>query len=159
MDCQKQKWIVDMKKLGIYPGSFDPFHTGHLDIVKQAQQVFDEIVVVRAINPDKELPMSKLPESFLNQMGISVSTHKGLVTDLVKSYENREYSVTLIRGLRSGNDLAYEQNLIAFMRQMHPYLKVVFFLCDPKHQHISSSALRGIRQFSEAEYRKYALEG
>ena len=145
------------KKIGLYPGSFDPFHIGHLDIVRQSQKVFDEIVVVRAVNPDKKFPQEKLPEDFLNQMGVSVTSYDGLVTDLVKSYENREHSVTLIRGLRNGDDLGYEQNLTAFMRNMHPQIKVVFFLCDPKYQHVSSSALRGIRQFSEEEYKKYAV--
>lgn len=146
-------------KIGIYPGSFNPFHIGHLDICRQAMNVFDKIVVVRAINPDKKQPQSKLPTMFLNDMGLSVSTHEGLVTDLIKSYEAHDNHVTLVRGLRSGNDLAYEQNLVAFMRQMHPFLKVVFFLCDPKYQHISSSALRGIRQFSEEDYKRYAIEG
>ena len=146
-----------MKRIGLYPGSFDPFHIGHLDIVRQAQKVFDEIIVIRAVNPDKKAPESKLPEDFLRDMKVKVTVQSGLVTDYVKTWENQGHDVTLIRGLRSGADLAYEQNLVAFMRSMHPEIKVVFFLCDPKYQHISSSALRGIRQFSEDEYRKYAL--
>lgn len=146
-----------MKKIGLYPGSFDPFHIGHLDIVRQAQKVFDEIIVIRAVNPEKKAPQTPLPEDFLRDMGVKVSTQSGLVTDYVKQWERQGHDVTLIRGLRSGADLAYEQNLVAFMRSMHPEIKVVFFLCDPKYQHISSSALRGIQQFSEEEYRKYAL--
>lgn len=148
-----------MKRIGLYPGSFDPFHIGHLDICRQATNIFDEVVVVRAINPDKKPPQSKLPENFLNDMKLKVSNQEGLVTDYVKSWEKHGHDVTVIRGLRSGNDLAYEQNLVAFMRQMHPFVKVVFFLCDPKYQHISSSALRGIRQFSEEDYKRYAIEG
>ena len=151
---------MDMKtRLGLYPGSFDPFHIGHLDIVRQAQQVFDVIHVIRAVNPDKKYPQAKLPEDFLREMKVSVGTCEGLVTDVVKSYERGGHDITLIRGLRSGADLAYEQNLVAFMRNMHPQIKVVFFLCDPKYQHVSSSALRGIRQFSEEEYKKYAVGG
>jgi pantetheine-phosphate adenylyltransferase len=146
-------------KIGLYPGSFDPFHVGHLDIVRQAQKVFDEIMVVRAINPDKKAPQSKLPENFFVDINVKWTYQDGLVTDQIKRMEEKGHDVTLIRGLRSGADLAYEQNLVAFMRQMHPQLKVVFFLCDPKFQHISSSALRGIRQFSEEEYRHYSIEG
>ena len=148
-----------MNKIGMYPGTFDPFHVGHLDICRQAQKVFDKIIVVRAVNPDKKESKSKLPYMFLNESGISVTTHEGLITDFIKLHEAHGNHVTLIRGLRSGADLAYEQNLVAFMRNMHPYIKVVFFLCDPKYQHISSSALRGIQHFSEEEYKKYALEG
>jgi pantetheine-phosphate adenylyltransferase len=146
-----------MKRIGLYPGSFNPFHIGHLDIVRQAQKVFDEVVVVRANNPEKSACTTELPEKFFLEMNVGVSYQDGLVTDCVKSWEKHGADVTLIRGLRSGADLAYEQNLVAFMRNMHPEIKVVFFLCDPKYQHVSSSALRGIRQFSEAEYRKYAL--
>lgn len=146
-------------RIGLYPGSFDPFHIGHLDIVRQAKAVFDAVFVVRAVNPDKKAASSDLPSQFLQDMGASVLTHSGLVSDLVKQWEEKGYDVTLIRGLRGGADLGYEQNLIAFLRNMHPQIKVVFFLCDPKYQHISSSALRGIRQFSEEEYKKYAVGG
>ena len=146
------------KKIGLYSGSFSPFHIGHLDIVRQAQMVFDDVEVIRAVNPDKKAAQSTLPEKFLRSMNVACSSFSGLVTDLVKEYEVGDTDVTLIRGLRSGADLGYEQNLVAFMRNMHPQINVVFFLCGPKFQHISSSALRGIRQFSETEYKKYAVE-
>jgi pantetheine-phosphate adenylyltransferase len=144
-------------RVGIYVGSFSPFHIGHLDIVRQSQKVFDDVYVVQAINPDKAMPAIPLPVTFLLEMNVISATHSGLVTDYIKKWEGDGYNVTLIRGLRSGADLGYEQNLVAFLRNMHPEIKVVFFLCDPKFQHVSSSALRGIRQFSEAEYRKYAV--
>ncbi len=150
---------MSIKRIGIYPGSFNPFHVGHLDIVRQAQRVFEDIYVVRAINPDKAPPTTQLPESFLNEMKVLCTTQSGLVPDYVKSFECSGHDVTLIRGLRSGADLAHEQNLVAFLRNMHPQIKVVFFLCDSKFQHISSSALRGIRQVSEEEYKRYAIEG
>ena len=92
-------------------------------------------------------------------MKVLCTTQSGLVPDYVKSFECSGHDVTLIRGLRSGADLAHEQNLVAFLRNMHPQIKVVFFLCDSKFQHISSSALRGIRQVSEEEYKRYAIEG
>jgi len=91
-------------------------------------------------------------------MNASVMTYDGLITDHIKTLEKNGHNVTLIRGLRSGADLGYEQNLVAFMRNMHPEIKVEFFVCDPRFQHISSSALRGIHQFSEAEYRKYVVQ-
>ena len=148
-----------MKRIGLYPGSFSPLHVGHLDVIRQAQKIFDDVVVLKAINLDKPPSLFPLPENFLRDMGVKTEEYNGLVTDYIKNLEAQGCHVTLIRGLRSGADLAYEQNLVAFMRNMHPYLKVVFFLCDPKFQHVSSSALRGIRQFSEEEYRKYAIEG
>lgn len=146
-------------RIGIYPGSFDPFHIGHLDIVYQAQKVFDRVFAVRAINPEKAKAATKMPEDFLTQMNVGVMTHDGLISDYIKKWEDIGYNTTLIRGFRSGADLGYEQNLVAFLRNMHPQIKVVFFLCDPKYQHVSSSALRAMRQFSEEEYKKYAVGG
>ena len=157
MDLKNNKRTA---RVGLYAGSFDPFHIGHLDIVRQAQQVFDNVFVVRAINPDKSKASSPLPEKFLTEMNcVGVVTQEGLISDYIKGWEVQGYDVTLIRGLRSGADLGYEQNLVAFLRNMHPQIKVVFFLCDPKYQNVSSSALRGIRQFSEEEYKKYAIGG
>ena len=144
-------------KIGIYAGSFSPLHIGHLDVIRQAQKIFETVVVLRAINPDKSTPPFPLPKSFLRDMKIDTEEYDGLISDYIKNLESHGPDVTLIRGLRSGADLGYEQNLVAFLRNMHPEIKVVFFLCDPKYQHVSSSALRGIRQFSETEYRKYAL--
>lgn len=146
------------ERIALYPGSFDPFHVGHLDVLKQAMQLFDKVVVIRAINPDKKPPTSKLPENFLASMNVGVSHQTGLIADYVKSWEKDGHDVTLIRGLRSGLDLSYEQNLLAFLKGMHPTIKVVFFPCDPRYQHISSSALRGIERFSQEEYRKYVIE-
>lgn len=143
--------------LGMYPGSFDPFHVGHLDIVNQARQIFDTMIVARGINSEKsQVDKLDIPEKFLNNLGIGVTNYNGLLTDLVKQFEGT-YNVVVIRGLRNGADLEYEQNLVAFFKDMHPKIKVVAFYCDPKFRHVSSSALRGIKKFSEEEYKKYVI--
>ena len=59
-------------RYGIYPGAFDPFHIGHLDIVRQAQKVFDRVFAIRAVNPEKAKASSKLPEDFLSQMNVGI---------------------------------------------------------------------------------------
>ncbi len=146
--------------LGLYAGSFNPFTVGHLDIVKQAINVFDEIVVAQGINPSKpQAEKFPLPAEFLHLLNSHISTrvYKGLLTDLVKELENEYFDVVLVRGLRNGADLEYEQNLIAFLKDMHPTLRSVAFYCDPKYRHISSSALRDIRHFSPDEYKKYVV--
>lgn len=149
-------------KIGLYPGSFNPFHVGHLDIVKQAANVFDKIIIAKGVNPAKKgiADAYQLPTTFLTQfrrdIDITVMSYDTLLVDYIRRLE-LDFDVTLVRGLRNGADLEYEQNLVAFLRGMHPQIKIVAFYCDPVFRHISSSALRDIKQFSELEYKKYVV--
>lgn len=144
-------------RLGLYAGSFQPFHIGHLDVVKQASLVFDKLLVAKCINPEKNQNTKYLlPVKFLTDMEVYTEDFDGLLIDLIKKWEV-EYDVTLVRGLRSGADLDYEQNFAAFLRGMYPQVKIVAFYCDPKLRHISSSSLRALEKISSDEYRKYVV--
>lgn len=155
----------DKPTLGLYAGSFDPFHIGHLDVVKQAADMFQVVMIAKGINSSKikatvsndryALPVQFLT-TFRHDADIRVDTYDTLLVDYIKKLEE-EYNVTLIRGLRRGSDLEYEQNLMAFLRGMHPQIKVTYSMARPELAHISSSALRDIRHFSESEYRKYVV--
>jgi pantetheine-phosphate adenylyltransferase len=154
----------DKPTLGLYAGSFDPFHVGHLDIVKQAVNIFQTVIIAKGINSSKLGPGNveryPLPTTFLTSFrhdaDIKTETYDTLLIEYIKTLE-KDYNVTLVRGLRNGADLEYEQNLVAFLRGMHPQIKIVSFYCDPAYRHISSSALRDIRHFSEVEYKKYVV--
>lgn len=145
---------------GLYAGSFCPLHVGHLDIIHQACDMFDEVIVAQGINPQKELHTKwvyPLPVKRLEALGIRCTTYETLLTDAIKKWE-QVYDVTLVRGLRNGSDLEYEQNLVAFLKGMYSDLKVAAFYCDPLNRHVSSSALRGIKKFSKEEYDKYVIK-
>jgi pantetheine-phosphate adenylyltransferase len=152
-----------MKKIGIYAGSFDPFHVGHANILHQALAVFDHVIIAVGQNPSKDNKETDFPVNnpVLGKAG--VIPFSGLLSDFLK-YAKTNYigpdggEVFLIRGLRNGEDLQYEQNQIQFIKGMYPELKVVFFICDKKHEHISSSALRALKKVSESEYKKYTFE-
>lgn len=149
-------------RIGLYPGSFNPFHVGHLDIVKQAANLFDRLVIAKGINPAKKglndtfpMPVTFLT-TFRHDVDITVDSYNTLLVDYIKQMET-DFNVTVVRGLRNGADLEYEQNIVAFLRGMHPQIKVVAFYCDPAFRHISSQALRDIAHFSKSEYDKYVV--
>jgi pantetheine-phosphate adenylyltransferase len=141
-------------KMGVYAGTFNPFHMGHLDVLQQAEKIFDNVIIAVGKNPEKDgIKREDVPH--LNKLR-HVTYYDGLLTTLLKeiSYEWIA-DVTLIRGLRNGADLSYEQNQVQFMKEMYPELQVVYFVCDKKYEHISSTMLRNLRKFSEFEYQKY----
>ena len=153
--------MSNKKRVGIYAGSFNPFHVGHADILHQALEVFDEVIVAIGHNPTKD---GNEKESFPTHNPIlgraKIAFFDGLLSDYLNhlNANNENVEVFLIRGLRNGEDLQYEQNQLQFIKEMYPALKTVFFICDKKLEHISSSALRALKKVSESEYKKYVFE-
>jgi len=140
-------------RIGIYAGSFNPFHHGHLNILEKAERIFDKIIVARGINPEKDNQLTnKRPTGVLKYRQVEGFT--GLLTDYITSKEEHA-DITLIRGLRNGDDLAYEVNQQRFMEDMKPNLKVVFIRCDMQFEHISSSAIRNLEKISKGLGDKY----
>ena len=139
--------------IGVYPGSFNPFHNGHYDILKKSERVFDKVIIARGINPEKD--------AFAEYQHISPALYyrqtenfQGLLTNYLNSKE-KDAHITLIRGLRNGDDLAYEMNQISFMKDLKSNLKVVFFHCDREFEHISSSAIRNLEKIGKGYGDKY----
>lgn len=130
-------------RIGVYAGSFNPFHRGHLNIVHKAEAMFDKVIISQGINPDKEAPQDLHSVSAIAHM--QVEHFSGLLTNYVK-LKSAHANVTLVRGLRNGDDLDYEVNQLRFMQGMMPDLKVTFIMCDNEFEHISSSALRNLEK-------------
>jgi len=148
------------KTIGIYAGTFSPFHCGHADILHQAQNVFDEVIIAIGRNPSKDgIEKDPFPVGHPVLGNAKTVEFTGLLSDYLNSVEvsNEDAKVFLIRGLRNGEDLQMEQNQLQFIKEMYNGLKTVFFICDKKYEHISSSSLRMLRKVSETEYYKYTF--
>jgi pantetheine-phosphate adenylyltransferase len=140
--------------VAIYPGSFNPFHKGHFDILQKAERMFDKVIIVKGISLEKGSNDCLLPESIQNR---EIIYWNGMTTDLIE--EILEHSeVTLIRGLRNGKDLDYEVNQYRFMKEMLTDLQVCYIPCDIRFEHISSSAIRSIETFKKGSAEKYLIK-
>ena len=129
--------------LGVYCGSFNPFHVGHLDIANKAKKIFNVVTIVQAINP-KKISIYKLPDSLQDRFNIGSLDNGKMLTDYINNLELQKNftSVTLIRGLRNEKDFEYEENLCAAYRLLKPDINIIHIFADPKYNFVSSSLLR-----------------
>lgn len=139
-------------KIGIYAGSFNPYHLGHQNIVEKAEKLFDKVIIARGINPDKQKSSEPIPESVKNE----VVNYSGLVTELFKKKDNVEF--TMIRGLRNVSDVGYEDNFRKLVLDFDPNIPFVYLFCDTKLEHISSSGIRGLRWFDPLSAERYVVK-
>lgn len=128
--------------IGLYCGSFNPFHIGHLNILEKAENIFDKVIIARGINPDKNNQLIDLPKQLQYHQ---LEVYNGLLSDFI---DNLQYDVTLIRGLRNAVDLEYEKTQLAYLKDFKPNIKAISIFCDKEFEHISSSAIRQLNIFN-----------
>lgn len=124
-----------MANNAIYPGSFNPFHIGHLNILQKAEAIFDRVIVAYGQDPSKDYSKRVIPK-LLNDK--EVIFFRSSLVELIRTRDNP----VLIRGIRNSADLDYETKQFYWLRQIKPDIKVVFIPSDPEFSHISSSDIR-----------------
>ena len=144
-------------KVGVYPGSFNPWREGHTDIVRKALKVFDKVIIASGINPDKPDTVRSvqdlknvLLETFEDEMyhnEVVINGFSGLLVDFVKKHK----ATAVIRGLRNGHDLQYEMNQQYWNEDLGMDAPIVYFICDRKLSHISSSAIRAVEKIKSSK--------
>ncbi len=140
-----------MIKRAIYPGSFDPFTNGHLDIVKKATELFDEVYIVLGTNPQKKRSfacdgMKDAIEKTLAAIGITncrVYVYDGLIAKFAKE-NNIKY---MIRGLRNNLDYNYEENIAEVNKLINPDMEYIYFRAD--NIAVSSSMVRELNFYDQ----------
>ena len=134
------------KRIALFPGSFDPITLGHVDIIRRAIPLFDEIVIAIGRNSDKQylfdedLRKKWIEETFADAPSVKVVQYEGLTTAFAKD-NNIQF---LLRGLRNPADFEFEKAIAQANRQMSPDLETVFLLTSARHAFISSSIVREV---------------
>jgi len=135
-----------MKRIAIFPGSFDPFTVGHESIVRRAIPLFDKIIVMIGYNSNKRsfFPIEKrekwINEVFKNEPGVTVERFEGLTVDYCKKV-NAGY---ILRGLRTSADFEFERAIAQMNKMMYPKIESIFLLTTPEHTPINSTIVRDI---------------
>jgi pantetheine-phosphate adenylyltransferase len=152
------------KKLGIYAGSFNPFTIGHLNILQKAERILGKgnILVAIGCNPAKTsiTDNSGRAKELSEKIGCEVIAYTTFLHEIILQKEEEGYDVVLVRGLRNGEDLAYEDNQLKFIREFLPenyYLNTIFLMSDEEYKHISSSAVRQLESFRQGSASQYVI--
>ena len=137
-----------MKK-AVCPGSFDPITNGHVDIIRRAAELFDEVTVLVVTNPDKKCVFSPeercelISKAVEGIEGIKVDSFSGLLADYVK----KNKISAIVKGIRSSSDFEYEFQMALANRSLAPDAETVFITADPSNMYVSSSLIRQIAGF------------
>src|SRR5438876_5695761 len=134
-------------KIAVYPGSFDPFTNGHLDVVDRALAIFDTVIVAVAANPEKRQPLFTVEErldlvraSVTGRDRVEVASYRGLTVDFARSQGIK----TLVKGLRAYSDFDAELQQALMNRKLAPDVHTVFLMSSFAHIFVSSSILKDI---------------
>lgn len=134
------------KRIAVYPGSFDPIHHGHLDLVARCRPIFDEVVVAVLGNDEKQ-PMFSVAERVtmieeqVGELGFCrVESFSGLLVD----YLDRLGATTIIRGLRAVSDFEYEFQMALMNRHLNPRVETVFMMPRQDYSYLSSRLVKEV---------------
>lgn len=129
-------------KIAIYPGSFDPITNGHLDILKRALKIFDKVIVLVAVNPNKQSRFSvkdriAMIQESVKGLNVEVDSTEGLTVEYAKSHG----ATALIRGLRAVTDFEYEFQLASANDFIDSSIESVFLMSKNDKSFINSSMI------------------
>ena len=134
-------------KIAIYPGTFDPITNGHLDIIKRAVHLFDQVIVSVAKNSGKEQVLFSTQER-ITLIQLSVSQFSNVIVDsfegLMVDHAAKHSAHAAIRGLRVLSDFEFEFKMALMNRSLNDEISTVFLMPHEKYTHISSSMVREV---------------
>ncbi|MDC1223962.1 pantetheine-phosphate adenylyltransferase [Pelagibacteraceae bacterium] len=153
-----------MKKVAIYPGTFDPITYGHIDVIKKALKLFDNVVVAVSDGSNKNYLFSSderieivknalFKDLKLEKKKIEIISFKSLTTDLCKKHKSN----IILRGLRAVSDFEYEFQLAGMNRKLNNNIETIFLMSDVDNQIISSKFVKEIVRLN-GDIRKFTTK-
>jgi len=135
-----------MKKIGVYPGTFDPITNGHIDVIERSLKVFEKVIVAVSNFPRKNFLFSLserirlIKEVFKDNERVEVDSFDGLLVDYLRS---KNLNV-VIRGLRAISDFDYEFQMVLVNRKLYKEIETIFLMPREEYFYISSSIVKEI---------------
>ena len=140
-----------MKKIAVYPGTFDPITFGHIDVIKKALKLFDKVIVAASEGANKHylfnsterieiIKKALFVDLKFDKKRIEVISFTSLTTDLCKKYKSN----IILRGLRAVSDFEYEFQLAGMNRKLSNNIETIFLMSDVENQIISSRFVKEI---------------
>ncbi len=139
-----------MKRIALFPGSFDPFTKGHEDIVLRGLKLFDEIIIAIGYNSGKSIRYFdiNLMEKYINETFIEYPNIKVVIfSELTAEFARKNGARYLLRGLRNTTDFEYENSIAQVNRYLNSELESVFLITSPQFASISSSIIREVHRY------------
>lgn len=139
-----------MARLALYPGTFDPFTYGHLDILTRACRIFDAVEVTVAVNASKQTLFTieerceMIRQSTTGLENVTVVAFEGLLVDRARA----RGAVALVRGLRQVGDFDYEFRMAFANRKLNPEVETVLFMTSEEHAFVSASIVREVHRWN-----------
>jgi pantetheine-phosphate adenylyltransferase len=133
-----------MKKIAIYPGSFDPITNGHLSLISRSLHIFDELIIAVAVNSEKkplfttEERLEMISEAVRGMENVKVDSFKGLLVDYVIAQGTN----VVVRGIRALSDFEYEFQMALMNRRLNRNVQSLFLMTDYKWFYISSTIIK-----------------
>jgi pantetheine-phosphate adenylyltransferase len=135
-----------MKKIAIYPGTFDPFTNGHLDLVRRSLRTFDEVIVAVAPSLKKqplftiEERLSMIEHALRNYKRVKIEAFNGLLVDYVR----KKRGIVIIRGLRAVSDFEYELQMALMNRRLNQQIETVFMMPSEEYSFLTATIVKEI---------------
>ncbi|MFO7847477.1 MAG: pantetheine-phosphate adenylyltransferase [Balneolaceae bacterium] len=144
--------MAEDKKIAVYPGSFDPFTNGHIDLVERATRIFDLVIATVAVNSKKETLFTgdervELIREAIRDKPWSQNVVVEQFTGLLVDFAEKKKATVLLRGVRQISDFEYEFQMALTNRRLSPNLDTLFLMPDESHAITSSSIVKEVARW------------